>query len=335
MTDNTDQWTGSAEPTTKPAGITRKSEGWERDVLERVALASIEEQRRSRRWGVFFKLLGFAYLFLILWMFISRDDAGVEADLMHTGKHAALIEINGVISAATEANADSVVTGLRKAFKDKRTAGVILRINSPGGSPVQSGYISDEINRLRQQHPDIPVYSVISDICASGGYYIAVNADQIYADKASLIGSIGVIMNGFGFVDAMKNLGVERRLITAGENKGFLDPFSPVKPDEEAHVRGMLGNIHQQFVDVVKAGRGDRLKDDPKLYSGLLWTGEQSLELGLIDGLGSSSYVARELLGVENIVDFTHQETYLEQLIGRLGTSIGTSAVSALTPRLQ
>ena len=232
-------------------------------------------------------------------------------------------------------NADSVVTGLRKAFKSKQTIGVILRINSPGGSPVQSGYIADEINRLRGLHPDIPVYAVLSDICASGGYYIAANADEIYADKATLVGSIGVVMNGFGFVEAMQDLGVERRLLTAGENKGFLDPFSPLKKDETDHVRTLLSTMHNQFINVVKQGRGDRLKDDPKLFSGLLWTGEQGIELGLVDGLGSSSYVARELLGVDHVVDYTHKEPYFDQLFGRFGASVGNTLVSAFSPKLQ
>ena len=318
MTDNRDNWIGSAEPTQRP-GPANAGSGWERDVLEKVALAGIQEQRRGRRWSIFFKILMFAYLFILLWMVLGKNYGGVDTDLISTGKHAALIEINGVISAGTEANADTVVTGLRKAFKNKQTAGVILRINSPGGSPVQAGYIADEINRLRDLHPDIPVYAVLSDICASGGYYIAANADEIYADKATLVGSIGVIMNGFGFVQAMEDLGVERRLLTAGESKGFLDPFSPLKQDEVEHVRTLLATMHKQFISVVKQGRGDRLKDDPKLFSGLLWTGEQAIELGLVDGLGSSSYVAREILGVDKVVDFTQQDSYLEKLFGQIG----------------
>ena len=334
MTDYRDKWAGSAEPVSQP-DTNDKQTGWERGVLENIALAGLKEQRRARRWGIFFKLLTFAYLFLILWMIIGNNNAGVDADLIKTGKHAALIEINGVISAATEANADSVITGLRKAFKNKHTAGIILRINSPGGSPVQSGYIADEINRLRALYPDTPVYAVLSDICASGGYYIAANADEIYADKATLVGSIGVIMNGFGFVEAMEDLGVERRLLTAGDHKGFLDPFSPLKQEETDHVRTLLDTMHKQFINVVKSGRGDRLNDDPKLFSGLLWTGEQGVELGLVDGLGNASYVARELLGVEDIVDYTYQDPYLEKLFGRLGASIGNTLISAFSPTLQ
>ncbi len=334
MTDNRDNWAGSAEPI-QQASNTQTQPGWERDVLEKVALAGIQEQRRGRRWSIFFKVLIFAYLFILLWLFFGKNSTMIDSNLVATGKHAALIEINGVISAATEANADNVVAGLRKAFANKQNVGVILRINSPGGSPVQSGYIADEINRLRGLHPDIPVYAVLTDICASGGYYIAANADEIYADKATLVGSIGVIMNGFGFVEAMQDLGIERRLLTAGTNKGFLDPFSPLKEDETDHVRTLLSTMHNQFISVVKAGRGDRLKDDPTLFSGLLWTGEQAIELGLVDGLGSSSYVAREILGVDKVVDYTHQEPYLEKLFGRLGASVGNALVSAFSPKLQ
>ncbi|NOX28036.1 MAG: S49 family peptidase [Gammaproteobacteria bacterium] len=334
MNDSSDKWAGSAEPIKQTSGA-QNGPGWERDALENIALAGLKEQRRGRRWNVFFKILMFSYLFILLWVFLGKNSGGVDSSLVSTGKHVALIEINGVISASTEASADSVVSGLRKAFKNDQTIGVILRINSPGGSPVQSGYIADEINRLRGLHPDIPVYAVLSDICASGGYYIAANADEIYADKATLVGSIGVVMNGFGFVEAMQDLGVERRLLTAGENKGFLDPFSPLKEDETAHVRTLLSSMHNQFISVVKAGRGDRLKDDPKLFSGLLWTGEQGLELGLVDGLGSSSYVAREILGTDKIVDYTHQEPYLEKLLGNFGASIGSSVISAFSPKLQ
>lgn len=334
MNDSTDKWAGSAEPIKQTSGAPN-GPGWEREVLENIALAGLKEQRRSRRWNMFFKFLMFAYLFILLWVFLGKNSSGVDGSLVSAGKHVALIEINGVISASTEANADSVVSGLRKAFKNDQTVGVILRINSPGGSPVQSGYIADEINRLRGLHPDVPVYAVLSDICASGGYYIAANADEIYADKATLVGSIGVVMNGFGFVEAMQDLGVERRLLTAGTNKGFLDPFSPLKEDETAHVKTLLSSMHNQFIDVVKTGRGDRLVDDPKLFSGLLWTGEQGLELGLVDGLGSSSYVAREILGTDNVVDYTHQDPYLEKLLGNFGASIGNSLVSAFSPRLQ
>jgi protease-4 len=238
-----------------------------------------------------------------------------------SGSHTALVELSGVIAPTSEASADRIITALRRAFEDEGTKGVILRINSPGGSPVQSGYINDEIKRLRTLHPETPLYAVITDICASGGYYVAAAADKIYADKASLVGSIGVLMNGFGFVELMEKLGVERRLFTAGDHKGFLDPFTPTNDEEMEHVRSMLGDIHNQFIETVKAGRGDRLKSEKDTFSGLIWTGERSVEMGLIDALGSSSYVAREIIGEENIVDFTAHEPYFEKLAKRFGAS--------------
>ena len=290
---------------------------WQKDLLNRLAFATLNEQRRSRRWGVFFKALMFIYIGAILFYVPSEwGDTSIS-----TGDHTALIDIDGVIASNTEANADTIVSGLRAAFKNKHTKAVILRINSPGGSPVQAGYINDEIKRLRSKYTDIKLYAVIMDVCASGGYYIAAAADEIYADKASLVGSIGVLMNGFGFVEAMKKLGVERRLITAGDHKGALDPFSPLKKDELEHVQGMLDGVHKQFIKVVREGRGSRLKESPKLFSGLFWNGEEGVELGLVDGLGSSSYVAREIVGVEKIVDFTPRTNYLDRLADRIGVS--------------
>jgi len=208
--------------------------------------------------------------------------------------------------------------------------GVILRINSPGGSPVQSGYVYDEIRRLRKEYPQTPLYAVVGDMCASGGYYIAAAADEIYADKASVVGSIGVLMNGFGFVEAMEKLGVERRLLTAGAHKGFLDPFSPAQPDEIAHIQSLLGDIHEQFIHAVKEGRGDRLQDDPSLFSGLVWTGEQAVKLGLVDGLGSAGHVAREVIGEENIMDFTPRPRYFEKLAANLGAAVASRMSTAL-----
>lgn len=294
---------------------------WQQDVMTKLVFASLNEQRRARRWNAFFKALFAGYLFLVLFM-VMFPGGGDGRQKLTVGKHTALIEVSGVISADSEASADHIVTGLRNAFEDKDTAGVILRINSPGGSPVQAGYINDEIKRLRKKHPDIKVYAVIVDICASGGYYIASAADEIYADKASLVGSIGVIMNGFGFVEAMDKLGVERRLYTAGENKGFLDPFSPQRSEEVAHVNSLLKSIHKQFIDVVKEGRGDKLKQNDKLFSGLIWTGEQSVELGLADGLGNSSYVAREIIKAETIVNFTPRPNFLEKFADRFGVAV-------------
>ena len=292
------------------------------EIVNRLAFAALNEQRRTRRWNIFFKGLFFSYFLVIVLMVYLPVDSGSK---LTTGKHTALIEINGVIADNTEANADSIITGLRKAFEDDNTAGVILRINSPGGSPVQSGYVNDEIARLRKENPEIKVYAVVTDICASGGYYIAAATDEIYADKASIVGSIGVLMNGFGFVEAMKKLGVERRLFTAGENKGILDPFSEVKPEDLNHVKSMLSNIHEQFIAVVKKGRGDRLVKNKEIFSGLFWTGEQALELGLVDSLGSSSYVAREVIKAETIVNFTPRQTYLDRFAERFGAAMANT----------
>lgn len=295
-------------------------DNFERDVINRLAFAALNEQRRTRRWGIFFKALTFIYLFVILVMFMQGRDDGTR---MGTGKHTALVDIKGVIADSTDANADTITKGLRNAFEDKNTAGVILRINSPGGSPVQSAYVYDEIRRLRAKYPDTPIYGVVSDVCASGGYYIASATDAIYTNPASLVGSVGVLLNGFGFSEAMKKLGVERRLLSAGENKGFLDPFSPMKEKDVQHMEKLLTNVHRQFIDAVKAGRGDRLKDDPQLFSGLVWSGEKGLELGLVDAFGSAGHVAREVIGEERIVDFTAKPHYLERFASRLGSSIG------------
>lgn len=300
---------------------------WEEKVLTKLLFSTLEEQKKTRRWGIVFKsfFVGYFVLLLLVMMF-----SGSTKDTLPSGKHTALIELNGVISSNSDANADNIISSLRRAFKNKNAEGIILRINSPGGSPVQAGYINDEIQRLKKKYPEKKLYAVITDMCASGGYYIAVAADQIYADKASVVGSIGVVMNGFGFVDTMKKLGVERRLYTAGENKGFLDPFSPQKADETAHVKTLLEQIHQQFITVVKNGRGERLKDDKKIFSGLIWTGEQALKLGLIDKLGTSSEIAREIFKAEDIVDYTVQKTYFEKLTERLGASISDRFVSQM-----
>jgi protease-4 len=305
--------------------IDLSDEHWDRDILNRLAFATLNEQRRARRWGVFFKALAFIYVGALL--FYIPSDLGQKG--IAGGKHTAIIEINGTIAADSEASADNIVGGLRDAFKNKNTVAVIMRINSPGGSPVQAGYVNDEIKRLRAKYPDTKIYAVISDMCASGGYYIAAAADEIYADKASIVGSIGVLMNGFGFVDTMKKLGVERRLITAGKHKGTLDPFSPIKPEELKHVRSLLDGVHQQFINVVKEGRGDRLKETPDLFSGYFWNGEEGIKLGLVDGLGSSSYVAREVIGVENLVDFTVRAGYFDRFAERFGA--GFAKMMAVT----
>jgi len=291
---------------------------WERQAIERIALAGLIEQRRARRWGIFFKMLIFIYLFALLFIgmgWIGKKDAG-------TGKHTALVEINGVISHNSLASADNVTAGLQDAFKDKRTQGVILRINSPGGSPVQAGHINEEIRRLRAKYPDIPLYAVVEDIGASGGYYVAVAADRIYVDKASIIGSIGVVMDSFGFTGTMEKLGVERRALASGENKTFLDPFAPISEEHKEHAQEMIQQIHKQFIGVVRQGRGKRLKETPDMYSGLLWVGQKSIELGLADALGSVDYVAREVIKAEEIVDFTLRENVAERLAKKFGAGM-------------
>jgi protease IV len=308
MTDHDDT-------TTKPPATS-----FEQSLSSEIAREFLKEQKRARRWGIFFRFLMALYVFGFFAIYLSGQTgfgkSGIGGD-----KHTALIEVSGEIGAGSDASADNIISGLRAAFKDHNTAGVILRINSPGGSPVQSGYINDEIFRLRTEYPDIPVYAVISDICASGGYYIASAAEKIYADKASLVGSIGVIMAGFGFVDTISKLGIERRVRHAGENKAFMDPFAPLKEDELAHVDNMLNDIYEQFKAVVRKGRGDRLKEDANIFSGLIWTGEKALELGLVDELGSSSYVAREVIGAEDIVNFSYKPDYLDRFARGLGAS--------------
>ncbi len=294
--------------------------GWK--LLEKTLLAGVQEQRRARRWGIFFKLLTFIYLFGALVLFSPALQFGSSKGA--EGSHTAVINVRGMIADEEPASADNVVGALRAAFEDANTKGVVLRINSPGGSPVQSGYIYDEIRRLRGEYPTIKVYAVITDLGASGAYYIASAADEIYADKSSLVGSIGVTAATFGFVETMEKLGVERRVYTAGEHKAFLDPFQPEKPEETQFWRGVLATTHQQFIDSVKRGRGDRLQEEqhPELFSGLIWSGEQALELGLIDGLGSTAHVAREVIGEPELVDFTVKESPLDRFTKKLGAGV-------------
>lgn len=285
------------------------------------------EQRRSRRWGVFFKVLTFSYLFVLL--FVMVDSFG-DKKMGDAETYTALVDLRGVIAAGEEASADFLVTGLRAAFEAEGSKAVILRINSPGGSPVQSGYVYDEIKRLRVLYPDKVLYAVISDIGASGAYYIAAAADHIYADKASLVGSIGVVASGFGFVGTMEKLGVERRLYTSGVNKAFLDPFSEEKDSDVQFWNSVLNKTHEQFIAKVKEGRGDRLHIDEDTFSGLIWNGEQALEKGFIDGLGSSGYVAREIVGAAEIVDFTPQPDPFERFTKTLGVAAGNAMASVL-----
>lgn len=296
---------------------------WERKVLEKLAFESLNEQRRRRRWSIFFKFLGFAYFTLLLLAFV---DWGDSADKFTDGKkYSAMVQLSGVIHGRGEASAERVINALKNAFEDKNTQGVILRINSPGGSPVQSGIIFDEIRRLREKHPSTPLYAVVEDVCASGGYYVAAAADKIFVSKASLLGSIGVLMDGFGFTGAMDKFGVERRLLTAGANKGFLDPFSPQQPKHREHAQVLLDDIHGQFIAVVRKGRGERLKESPELFSGLMWTGVQSVELGLADGFGSVDYVAREVIKAETIRDFTQKQNLAERLARQFSSDMADS----------
>mgnify|MGYP000729700958 CR=1 FL=1 len=305
----------------------RPSSEREWKLIEKLVGSINSEQKRARRWGIFFKLMTFGYLFFAISLFSTSD---LEAPNLGGGGFTAMVEVKGVIAAGEKASADLIVTGLRNAFKADGVKAVVLRINSPGGSPVQSGYVYDEIKRLRAIYTDIPLYAVIVDLGASGAYYIAAAADEIYADKASLVGSIGVVGSGFGFVGAMEKLGIERRQFTSGEHKGFLDPFTPINKSEKKFWQGVLATTHEQFIAQVKKGRGDKLVQDAKLFSGLIWTGEQALELGLIDGLGGTSYVARELVGAEEIVDFTPKPSPFDSIIGRLGTYMGKGIASSL-----
>jgi protease-4 len=316
-----DQWKA---PSAEDESVPRTGDDRSWKLLEKTLLASVQEQRRARRWGIFFKSLTFLYLLGMLFLFSPfgklEKAAGKGSD------YTALIDVKGVIADKEDASADNIVTSLRAAFDDPKVKGVVLRINSPGGSPVQSGYVYDEIRRLRGLHPDIKVYAVIADLGASGAYYIASAADEIYADKASLVGSIGVTAAGYGFVGTMEKLGVERRPYSSGEHKAFLDPFQPAKESETRFWQGVLDTTHQQFIAQVKAGRGERLmdKDHPELFSGLIWSGEQALQLGLIDGLGSSSYVARDIIHAKDLVDFTVEDSPLDRFSKKLGASVAS-----------
>ncbi|MDH5230662.1 MAG: S49 family peptidase [Gammaproteobacteria bacterium] len=297
-----------------------ESQDWQRDLINRLAFASLNEQRRSRRWSIFFKSLFFVYLFSLFLVYMPDDGSDLAV-----GKHTAVIEVSGPIMDGALASADSVITSMRKAFKESNARAIVLRVNSPGGSAVQAGYIYDEIVRLRKKYPDKKLYSVVTDMCASAAYYIASASDAIYVDKASLVGSIGVLTDGFGFVEGIKKLGVERRLLTAGENKGFLDPFSPLTQSDKRHMKSILDNVHVQFIEAVKRGRGDRLLDHDDLFSGLIWTGERSIALGLSDGYGSTSSVARDVVNAERLVDYTLHPGYLDRFAERIGVSVANT----------
>ena len=311
--------------------INSQDSSWQQQTIEKLALSGLKEQKTARRWSIFFKLITFAYLGLLLIMAFGWFGGKNSA-----APHTALIDVNGEIEAGGAVSADSFISSLHDAYDSSGTKGIILRFNTPGGSPVQAGIINDEIKRQKALHPKIPVYGVVEDICASGGYYIAVATDKIYVDKGSIVGSIGVLMDGYGFTEVMKKVGVERRLMTAGENKGMLDPFSPVNPKQQAFAQSMLNEVHEQFKNVVRQGRGSRLKETPETFSGLFWSGEESIKLGLADGLGSADYVAREVIKQEDIIDYTTQETVVDRFAKRFGASMAKSiGLDAMTKGLQ
>jgi protease IV len=299
---------------------------WERATLEKLAFAALNEQKANRRWRTFVRLAWLAFFVVMAWLIWgpSRGTSVSDANLSHT----AVVEIKGEIMPGSDASAEYIVSALKSAFEDRSAVGVVLLINSPGGSPVQAGIINDEIRRLKALHKK-PIYAVVEETCASAAYYIAVAADAIYVDKASIVGSIGVLMDGFGFTGLMEKLGVERRLMTAGDNKGFLDPFSPQTEPQKQHAQAMLNQIHKQFIDTVKAGRGKKLKETPDMFSGLFWSGQQAIELGLADSLGNLDTVARDVIKAEDLVDYTRRENVAERLAKRFGAAIGEGALKA------
>ena len=320
-----DLW-GAAAPVAAAAGpAAPQAAGWERSVLERLAFDTLKEQRAARRWKIFFRL-AWLVLFIALVVYLFGSDS---ASTTSSTEHTAVVELKGEIASGADASAEYVIAALRTAFEDDGAKAVVMLINSPGGSPVQAGMINDEIMRLKALHKK-PMYAVVEESCASAAYYIASAADSIYVDKASIVGSIGVLMDGFGFTGTMEKLGVERRLLTAGANKGMLDPFSPMNPQQKAFAQQMLGQIHQQFIDVVRKGRGDRLKENQDTFSGLFWTGQEAVKLGLADGLGSLDQVARDVVGAEEVVDYTRRENVAERFAKKFGASVGSGAVSTL-----
>lgn len=308
---------------------------WERGLIEKLALAGVKEQRRARRWKMLFSIIWVIYGAVFLWSLL-RGIPTPEGAANRLAPHTAVIKIQGVIAESEAANAQAIVKSAHKAFENDQAQAVMLHINSPGGSPVQAGIINEALWRLKKEHKK-PLYVIVGDICASGGYYIAAAADKIYVDKASLVGSIGVRMDGFGFTGTMQKLGVERRLITAGKDKGFLDPFSPVNPAQKEHVQNMLDQIHQQFIDVVRKGRGKRLRAQEDVFSGLIWTGQQAVQMGLADDFGNTETVARDIVQQEKVIDYTYSENMTERLVKKLGMAIGQGAVQATKeqPKIQ
>ena len=318
------------KPAPTPAGAGNSQ--WERTVLEKLVFATVQEQRAHRRWSIFFKIFSLLIVLFALWVFYDYNNMG---DTETLGRHTALIDISGEIESEGAGSAAVVIPALDKAFSDSGSVAVVLHINSPGGSPVQAGMIVDEILRLRKGYPDKPLYVVVDEMCASGGYYIAAAADRIYVNKASVVGSIGVLMDGFGFTGAMEKVGVERRLLTAGENKGFMDPFSPLSEKHKAHAQNMLNEIHQQFIAVVRAGRGKRLKETPETFSGLFWTGARAVEMGLADDFGTVVSVARDIVKAEDIVDYTQHEGLPERVLKKFGAAMGAGAMKAAVKQAQ
>ena len=302
-----------------PATPGESPASWERGVLERVALAAVTEQRRARRWSIFFRLAGLLLVATLIALATGRLGGTIEP----RGRHTAVVALEGTIEAGGRADAESVTAALRAAFEDSGTAGVVLRINSPGGSPVQAALIYDEIGRLRAKHPGKPIHAVVEETCASGGYYVAAAAERIFVNPASIVGSIGVRLDSFGLIGLTDKLGVERRLFTAGSNKAFLDPFLPVSEAQRQHVQAMLAEVHAQFIDAVRKGRGERLKEAPELFSGLFWTGARSVELGLADAVGSVDSVARDVIKADRVVDFSRQDNLAERVAKRIGAEAG------------
>jgi len=312
-----------ANPPSTQAPTSTVAATWERETLERLVMAQLEEQRAARRWRIGFRLFWALVVVAGFWYSYHHNKASTSSNPQ---SHTALIEIKGEIDSESSANAEWVMDSLRQAFEDEGAQAIVLRIDSPGGSPVQAGMINDEVRRLKALH-NKPVYVVVEETCASAAYYIAVSADQIYVDKASIVGSIGVLMDGFGFTGLMDKVGVERRLMTAGENKGFLDPFSSQTKPQRAHAQNLLDQIHQQFIQVVREGRGSRLKETPELFSGLFWSGQQAIDLGLADGYGTLDSVARDVVKAEDIVDYTRQDNVAERLAKRFGAAMGEAMV--------
>lgn len=333
LSDPFDSKKGSSDDTL--LNYLRMERAAERRVLEEMFAHFIRDQRRGRRWRLLFRLFIVGYLiFMAFFSFSGEWDGLALHPLAEDKKHTAVVDVVGPIASETPAGARGVIKGLKAAFKDPNTQGVVVRINSPGGSPVQAGEIYDEIKRLRKKYPTIPLYAAVEDACLSGGYYIAAAADQIYADKASVVGSIGVVMFNFGFEKTLEKVGVEDRNLAAGRNKAFLNPFKPMVEEEVNHAKGILDRIHTQFVQAVKDGRGDRLKPWKKdLFQGLFWTGDEALELGLIDGMGSVNYVAREVIKADKVVNFTSEEHWMDRIGRRLTDTMAQSLTLILSPK--